>query len=425
MKRISKKREQGSVLVMTLLACMVIATVLASYLAFISVRYNLTVRSTGWNAAIPVLEAGVEEAFTHLNNDATPTANGWTAGVVGGQPVHTKNRNLTDGSYYDVTIYNATSKNPMIYSSGFVPAPLSGGYTKRTVRVTAARLKTFPAAISANGKVSLGGGAIMDSYKSSLGAYSTNKNGLGTNGAIATDFGGSPAISVGNAHIYGTLTTGPLGTVAINNGTVGDATWNATHTGIQPGFTDDDMNVIFPPNVPPTGTFLPPPLYTYGTGKNITNVYELGNDTYQMSSFSSSDYFHPMIVKGNATLYVKGDVKVTGDGYIMIQTNASLTLYAEGKNNVISGTSLVNITGKPANFSYIGVGNNAKLDISGQGSFVGTINAPQTDLSMSGTAQVYGAAIINTFSSSGSASLHYDEDLDAFRKLRVKAWKEL
>jgi len=422
MKRISKKREQGSVLVMTLVACAVIATMLAGYLAFISVRYNLTVRSMGWNAAIPVLEAGVEEAFTHLNNDATPTANGWTAGVVGGQPVNTKNRNFADGSHYNVTIYNATSKNPMIYSSGFVPAPLSGGYTKRTVRVTAARLKMFPAAIAANGKVDLGGGAIIDSYKSSLGAYSINKNGLGTNGAIATNFKGAPAISVGNAHIYGTLTTGPLGTVSINSGTVGDATWNATHTGIQPGFTDDDMNVVFPTNAAPTGTFLSPPVVNYG---GATNVWELGNDTYQMSSFSSSTYLKPMIVKGKATLIVTGDFKVTDTGYIKIQTNASLTLYAGGNNNVLAGEGVINLGGQPANFSYIGLETNKKLSYAGIAAFVGTINAPQTDFSMSGNAVVYGAAIVNTYTSSGNASLHYDEDLDAWKKLRVGNWKEL
>jgi hypothetical protein len=162
MKRLSKKREQGSVLVMTLVTCAVIATVLTSYLAFISVRYNLTVRSMGWNAAIPVLEAGVEEAFTHLNNDATPTANGWTADVVGGQPVHTKNRNFADGSYYTAYIYtNAAFTNPIIHSTGFVPAPLRRGYINRTVRVTTTRLKMFPYAIAANGKVDLGGNRCL------------------------------------------------------------------------------------------------------------------------------------------------------------------------------------------------------------------------------------------------------------------------
>ena len=60
MKLSSKKREQGSILAVALFTGLAIGIVLASYLMLISSRYNLTVRSMGWNAAIPVLEAGLE-----------------------------------------------------------------------------------------------------------------------------------------------------------------------------------------------------------------------------------------------------------------------------------------------------------------------------------------------------------------------------
>jgi hypothetical protein len=268
MKFVSKKREQGSVLVITMVTCGVIGTVLASYLLLISSRYKMTVRSMDWNSSIPVLEAGIEEAMTHLHDDATPTANGWTAGTVGGQPVHTKRRNFADGSYANVTIYNATSTNPMIYSSGFVPAPMHQGYNSRTVRVTTVKPKSFPGGIAATGLVTLSGGAIVDSYNSCLGSYSTN-NSLGTNASVATDFQGNPAIKVDTAHVYGHVTTGPLGTVSINGGAVGDKNWNATHSGIQPGWSGNDMNVAFPTNPPPPGGLVSPPVIVMG-GSNIT-----------------------------------------------------------------------------------------------------------------------------------------------------------
>src|ERR1019366_6525772 len=106
MKFPSKKREEGSVLVTTLIVCVVIGTLLASYLTLMSTRYKLTVRSKCWNAAMPVLEAGLEEALTHLHAEpGSPSANGWTAGTVGGQPVYTKQRSFADGSYFYVTIY--------------------------------------------------------------------------------------------------------------------------------------------------------------------------------------------------------------------------------------------------------------------------------------------------------------------------------
>ena len=44
MKFLSQERKQGSVLVVTMITCGVIATVLGSYLVLLSTRYNLTVR---------------------------------------------------------------------------------------------------------------------------------------------------------------------------------------------------------------------------------------------------------------------------------------------------------------------------------------------------------------------------------------------
>src|SRR6266540_871320 len=125
MKFLSKKREQGSVLIVTLITCGVIATVLGSYLVLLSTRYNLTARSMAWNATMPVLESGIEEALSHLQYDTnSPGANGWDGGTYGGQPVNTKRRDFADGSYALVNIADAASANPTIYSSGFVPAPL-------------------------------------------------------------------------------------------------------------------------------------------------------------------------------------------------------------------------------------------------------------------------------------------------------------
>jgi hypothetical protein len=136
MKLLSKKREQGSILVVTLFTGLTIGIVLASFLTLISSRYTLTARSMDWNAAMPVLEAGLEEALTHLHDDPnSPSANGWTPGTIVGLPVYTKERHFTDGSYFYVTIYNAASDYPTIYSSGFVPAPVGQGYISRMVSV--------------------------------------------------------------------------------------------------------------------------------------------------------------------------------------------------------------------------------------------------------------------------------------------------
>jgi len=424
MRFVRKKREQGSVLVISMVTCMVIATVLASYLAMISTRYSLTVRSMDWNAAIPVLEAGVEEALTHLHDDVYPTANGWTNGTYAGQAVVSKTRTFTDGSYAKVHIANAASVNPIIYSQGFVPAPLGKGYIRRAVRVTAAKAITVTSGgIAANGLITLSGGATIDSYSSCLGAYSTN-NWHGTNASVQTNSQLKPAIKVDTAHVYGTVNTGPVGTVSIGGGAVGDVAWNATSSGIQPGWSDYDMNVAFPSNAPPPLPYTPMPLPTVIGGSNITY---LPSGTFSAASFTSSDSTKPMFVTGNAILYLTGNLTVQGSGYIKIFPGASLTLYTGGNNNVVSGGGVVNGTQQPANFTFFGTKTNTKITVSGSGVFIGTINAPQAALTISGSGGMFGAAIVNTYTGSGGSSFHYDECLNAPNAglLTLTSWVEL
>src|ERR1041385_9172359 len=104
MKTTRRNSQQGSTLVITVIAGALIGTVLASSLGLITSRNRAAMRATAWNSAIPVLEAGIEEALTHLNNDKdNPTANGWNSDVLDSVPVYWKYRELPDGSYYYVT----------------------------------------------------------------------------------------------------------------------------------------------------------------------------------------------------------------------------------------------------------------------------------------------------------------------------------
>ena len=58
----------------TLVTCIIIGIVLASYLGLVSSRYKITIRSQCWNAAIPVAEQAVEEALAHLHDDSNNPA---------------------------------------------------------------------------------------------------------------------------------------------------------------------------------------------------------------------------------------------------------------------------------------------------------------------------------------------------------------
>jgi len=156
--------------------------------------------------------------------------------------------------------------------------------------------------------------------------------------------------------------------------------------------------------------------------------------TWQMDSFTSSDKTKPMFVTGKATLYVVGNVTVSGSGYIKLLPGASLTLIVGGNNPVISGVGIINSgfvngvndTTQAASFTYLGLPSSTKLTYSGSTAFVGTINAPQAALTISGSSGAYGAAIVNTYTSSGGSGFHYDECLGALgNSLTITGWREL
>src|SRR6266850_7984577 len=199
MKFCSTNRNQGSTLVLTLFTCLAIGLVLASYLTLISSRYKIAVRSMNWNAGIPVLEAGIEEALAHLHADTNnPSAYGGMPDTLGGQPVNTKRRDFPDGSYFYVTIYNAATNNPLIYSQGFVRSPLDQDqYISRTVKVaTTNPMSIFTRAIASSGTISLNGNSIVDAFDSRVGGYDTSSNRT-ANAGIATDSTAPNAVSVG------------------------------------------------------------------------------------------------------------------------------------------------------------------------------------------------------------------------------------
>jgi hypothetical protein len=425
------KTENASALMITLITGVLIGTVLGSYLMLINNRNKAAMRAMAWNSAIPVLEAGIEEALTHFNEDSLATfdQNSWIKETVDGKPVYHKTRPLPDGSgsYYSVTNFNVTTGIPVVVSAGYVRSPLSDTqFISRVVQVQLTNPATpFLFAIAATGPIRLSGEATIDGYDSSRGIYDAVTNRT-ADGNIGTDSTNSPAIWPGAGHIYGRAYTGPGGTInSSGGGTIGDLPGNwipGSGSHIESGWSDDDFNVDFQPNAPPPGLNLflkPAPTQSGGS-----NVMVLNGGNYRLPSFISGDKSAPMIVSGNTTLYVDSNFIVTGDGYVYIDPKATLTLYVGGTTS-ISGGGVVNASGDPNHFSYLGLPGNNVLKYNGAADFVGKINAPQADVNISGNSSLFGAVICKSFTSSGSGSIHYDRALKGSALWTVTSWREL
>ncbi|PYJ00229.1 MAG: hypothetical protein DME25_21220, partial [Verrucomicrobia bacterium] len=187
---------------------------LASYLTMTSRQNESVMRSLCWNAALPLAEAGIEEAYSHLHKNPTNfAADGWT---VSG-PNCSKQRPPGD-SYYQVNISGVLPVTPgvpvTVRSTGWSHWR-DDIYLPRTVQVTA---EVFPLAASAGliaRTISFGGDLQVDSWDSSNPLYSTNgyySASKATALALVASSGSGFSIG-GSSHVLGYVASGPCCTV--------------------------------------------------------------------------------------------------------------------------------------------------------------------------------------------------------------------
>lgn len=452
--RRTSRSVQGNTLVLTLVVAGLVGFVLVAYLNLVKAQNITNSRSQSWNAAIPIIEAGIEDAMTHLNTHGTTNlaCDGWSqAGNL-----YCVKRNLGDG-YYITIISNwvaATNITPVIDSRAFVTVPSFasrspdwvlaqvGGpsaprYLARGVRVKTRTQGLFTKAMVAKGSITFNGNARTDSFNaedptlSTDGRYDSTKT--RDNGDVASNSQVVNAIAAGgNVKIYGHVSTGPLGTAGFDaNAVAGSKTWvdAGTHTGVEPGWFKDDMNVEFPDPPPQTlaGRFLAPQNQTY-TGTNYS--YLLGDGRYYLCSANMSGSSR-MMVTGKADLFVNGDFKMAGQSSIVITPGAKLTLWVAGTVS-FAGQGIYNESGKARNCEVYGMPTCKSISMGGNAEFAGVIYAPYAAFNLIGggndEVDFIGSSITASVQMGGKYQFHYDESLANWGPIKgftVVGWDEM
>ncbi|HLH54791.1 MAG TPA: collagen-binding domain-containing protein [Verrucomicrobiae bacterium] len=400
-----------------LIMCLTIGVVLASYLLLIGSRYKIITRSQSWNAAVPVMEAGVEEAMTHVNDDLNnPSANGWTPTILSGLQVYQKTRSFNDGSYFLATIYNATSNNPIIYSAGFVPAPFqTNNYISRLVRVTGTQMPLIYVAFGAMDNIQMNGnGLAANSFNSSNPALSTNgqydPTKTSTNGNVASVFG---PVSIGNHSIAGNLYLGPTASSSVASSQVS-------------GTIFTNYNVDFPDVVLPTTTWLPAPTTSSGSKGSQVHDFTASGDYYVSDSLD-------LQVEPGVTVRLRVDTTSFSPGNVNILTtngnSGTLTVYQVSGSGGMAGNVTVQ-SGRARNLFYYGLPGVTSITYGGNSSFIGVIYAPEADLTLNGGGNnngLIGASITKTITMNGHYNFHFDEDLlssGPSRGFTATSWQE-
>jgi len=425
---LSSKYQQGNTLLLTIVVTGLIGFLLAAYLTLVSSQNGANVRSQSWNSAMPVVEAGIEEALQHLNKNGATNGTLSTDGWSGGGSTFSITRSLGD-AFYSVRItgyYPGTLTNtPIIESKGYVVMPLvlasaqgallasAGGngtinFLGRGVRVRTRQDFIFAKGMVAKESIDLNGNNIhTDSFDSMDPAYSTN----GTynpawfkdNGDVAVNSSLTNSLIVGNADIYGHVSVGPDGTIAVGTqGSIGSLSWhNSGGSGVEGGWSANDMNVSFPDVEAPFngGAFIP-------TGGWITN----STTTVSTSTNSSTSYGYPLTCGGSVSSNLMTSVAypVGHPGPVTTNRNGggSITGYTYIRYTCSAAVSSTNVTYTATYYDYIiDTGNYQLADLNGSVYVKGIATLFVTD-SLNMTALVIkSGSSLQLYSSAPSVSL--------------------
>ena len=348
--------EQGNTLLVTIVVTGIIGFVLIAYMSLVNYQNSANMRSQGWNAAMPIVEAGVEEALAHLNSRGLTNGNlacdGWTLSG----STYSMTRTIGEG-FYTVSINNYVSgstNSPTIESKGYVVKPVtvasgsSGSgpflaasvnlesgveYLGRGVRARTQKQGIFTKGMVAKDSIDLNGNNIatdsfdsLDPLHSTNGLYISSKS--RDNGDVAVNSSVTNSLNAGNANIKGHVAVGPGGTIAVGaQGSIGSAAWvDGGNTGIQTGYAANDMNVSFDDvTVPFSGGFTPSGGH-YSVVQTVTypsTTTRVVRTNWVTTTSLPAGAFAPITTNGNG-----GNRTYTYRAYVYIQpTNSTGTYY--------------------------------------------------------------------------------------------------
>jgi hypothetical protein len=261
-------------------------------------------------------------------------------------------------------------------------------------------IPVFGYALAARGNIDLNGNAVVtDSYNS----YDTNlsSNGLydpakiSTNGSVASVSG---LVNIGNDTIAGSLYLGLTASYVINSGSI---TGN-----IYPNANFDFPDVVLP--IPPSGIWTSAPVS--GSGPNL-------NHTFTNSGYYRVSDSLPVIVNAgvtvtlnvtNSAIYTPASIEIRGG-----TTNSGTAIfYLNGPSNMsLWGNTPVNFSNRPENLRCYCLPSLTSISFGNTTVFVGTIYAPEADVTLNGGFKLIGSLVVNSCILDSHPSIHYDESL--------------
>ena len=414
----TRNSEQGSTLLIIMMISGIVMLLAGSYLMLTANQNQMIARSFTWNTAMPIAEAGIEEALAHMRQNPTNfSGDGWTTSFF----TNFSMQRSLGSDYYKV---NINKKGMMINVTSTGYALRQGtNYLSRTVQVQG-QVWDFKMLGLVARVIGLGGSLNADSYDSSTNAYSTDGQYVKskrTDGALVASSTGTFDMG-GNADVRGYVASGPGAPLVTMSGStsVGDLAWGNTK-GWEPvpahntnGFTFNAPDVEEPfDDAPPPGP---------GVVNGTSYEYVLKGGRYKIGNLDSAGSNTRLIVTKHSALWVTTNLVLQS---ITFTNGAHLDLYVSMPSLDFSPAL---IGGTAPQFSVFGLPSCTYMKIVSGLNFIGTIYAPQMDLVAAGNASICGAVLAKTFNCNGTFDFHYDFATQrnwVTDPIQIVAWNEL
>jgi hypothetical protein len=422
-----------------MLVAALIALVLGSYLSLSLSTAHFASRTFYSNASFNLAETGAEEAVWSFNHPATGGSNGWTAWSNNASDAWQKFSGFTFGSNAtgSVKVYVENYSPPagsVILPTVIALASVNSGAdapVNKMLELTLGRRSHFAAGLVAQDSITFNGNKTsVDSWNSGSAtspvAYSaTVRN---DHGSVASMSVQTNAMLVNQADIWGYVATGGSAPQVGKNGSIRGAT---TPVGVQidPNRVSTDFCVNLGSITAPTGGTSISPI-----GGTMT-LGALGTTTSWQCTSISLQGSDVLTILGQVTLVLTAGsglpaLDLEGSSTIHIPAGSSLTLYVQGDVKIAGNATLGNDNIQPISCQFWGTNGSAgaqNIELTGKGSLVGVVYAPNAKVKLDGDGDMMGSIIAYDITLTGNAAYHYDESLASYGDAGygVTKWREV
>ena len=255
----------------------------------------------------------------------------------------------------------------------------------------------FDMALFGRQSVGLSGNVLVDSYDSTPpGTFASTH--VNSGGSVGSNGCTSPtAVTVsGSVTLYGNVAIGSGCAVASGYSQSGSSTVSGSKT------AQTTNRVLTSVTVP-----------TVGTNQGNKSVSAHGtlalptNQTY--GTVNASGGSHVVL---NAGTYVMKSISLSGNSDLQLASTPVLIYVTTSMD--LSGGVVTNPTMRAPNLVFMAPATNTSIKVSGGTDSSFAVYAPDTAVTISGNADLYGAIVGKTVSNSGTPKIHYDKALGGF-----------